>query len=132
MFAQNFKTPADLGINDAEFEALLKVLGMLERGDLKHQPDDNLPIMPNGFSMNTWLMESRCGTLGCIKGWARVVSRDYELFADYTRNDTVYGLFTVDHLHEKPWSEISTEEAAIALRNYLTSGEPRWAEALAE
>ena len=31
MLAQNFKTPADLEITDIVFEALVKVLGMLER-----------------------------------------------------------------------------------------------------
>jgi hypothetical protein len=35
MLAQNFKTPAALGISDAEFEALVKALGMLEREEIK-------------------------------------------------------------------------------------------------
>lgn len=35
MLAQNFKTPADLDLPNPEFEALVKVLGMLERGEIK-------------------------------------------------------------------------------------------------
>jgi hypothetical protein len=31
MLAQNFKTAADLGIKDIDLDALIKVLGMLER-----------------------------------------------------------------------------------------------------
>lgn len=40
MLAQNFKTAADLDLADAEFEALVKVLGMLERGEIKQ------PLLP--------------------------------------------------------------------------------------
>lgn len=34
MLAQNFKTPADLKIDDDDFEALVKVLGMFERAEV--------------------------------------------------------------------------------------------------
>jgi hypothetical protein len=34
MLAQNFKTAAELDLSDAEIKALVKVLGILERGEL--------------------------------------------------------------------------------------------------
>jgi hypothetical protein len=34
MLANNFMTPSALGLSDVEFESLVKVLGMLERGDI--------------------------------------------------------------------------------------------------
>jgi hypothetical protein len=70
MLAQNFKTSVDLGIEEREFDALLDVLGMLERGELVHITDPMCPTVPNGFNMADWLNDTACGTAGCIGGWA--------------------------------------------------------------
>lgn len=126
MLAQNFKTPADLGITAAEFDALVKVLGMLERGELTHDHWD-CPSVPNGFSMIEYITETQCGTVACIAGWADKIA------------DTTFAsrhLFNLpralDELFSGPTrGDASPSQAAIALRNYLTHGEPRWDEALA-
>ena len=140
MLAQNFKTPADLGISDAEFEALVKVLGMLERGEIKNTPPRARYIVgapihvteceraPTHFSMGYEVAYHDCGTSCCIMGWARWVGDDDRLFRDATSiNHSAQPLFY-------PYNDGILERrvgiGAIALRNYLTHGEPRWEEAL--
>lgn len=134
MLAQNFKTPADLGLIDIEFEALVKVLGMLERDELVHYPipvkDWNIVLKPqkhreNWFHMNCWLWERDCGTIHCIGGWAEAIMG--QKFQSRTPERTA--LFFPD---EKKGYDATPSQAAIALRNYLTFGEPRWSEAIAE
>ncbi len=141
MLAQNFKTPTDLGITDAEFNALFKVLGMLERGELEHMRADVFDPGPLGGHtpqfFNMCLVESQndCGTACCIMGWARFIAHDRSLF--HSRTLAASDLFRISHTDGtifiypgKFSSDILPSDAAIALRNYLTHGEPRWAEAL--
>jgi hypothetical protein len=137
MLAQNFKTPAALRIKDAEFKALLKVLGMLERGEIVAMPKTanflgkvsyNTPLC--GFAMATSRHDTECGTVGCILGWVCFIAEDQNLFRDATlRSHSAHELF---YPSGPAITLRRTEPAAIAVRNYLTFGEPRWAEALAE
>lgn len=134
MLAQNFKTPAELQITDAEFEALVKVLGMLERGDIK----------PSKFSMHhpgdqdTWTIDD-CGTPACIAGWARYVAGD-RIFDRAAYSPSPYSqelsnLFMMGRARcDWPASPFlaTPHQAAIALRGYLTTGQTRWDEALAD
>lgn len=133
MLAQNFKTASALRITDAEFDALVRVLGALERGELIHVPDrhETLPF-PKGqssFNMNLWNAPSNedCGTVHCIGGWA-------EQFGGITwglpRPIALTALFYPPLKAKVGYDDITTAQAAIALRNYLTHGEPRWEEAL--
>ena len=62
MLANNFMTPSALGISDAELDALVKVLGMLERGEI---PEDQ-------FTMRR--VQHPCRTPACLCGWANHVS----------------------------------------------------------
>ena len=62
MLASNFMAPSALGISEVEFDALVKVLGMLERGEI---PDDQ-------FTMRR--IQHPCGTPACLCGWANHVS----------------------------------------------------------
>lgn len=132
MLAQNLKTSTELGILDAEFEALLKVLGMLERGELRHSfPLDAIRKTSIGFSMNFWGYEPpavACGTVHCIGGWAEAILG--KPFKHYDRKSNLGRLFWPRQV--AGWDRITPSHAAIALRNYLTHGEPRWAETLAE
>lgn len=133
MLAQNFKTPSELGISDAEFDALYKVLGMLERGELVHhqyRSSSEKRELIKGFNMAGWPCpgtKDECGTVGCIGGWAEVIGqlhftpnsfkRLHPLFYPKPRSTSLYG-------------NITPAQAAIALRSYLTSGDPCWDEAL--
>lgn len=137
MLANNFKTPKALGISEIEFEALVQVLGMLERGEIS---DDQ-------FTMRR--VQHPCRTPACICGWANHVSggRAFPLqpkprlsmiptsetlsprWNDFPK--PVQNLFAFGGRATDPVYAATPSQAAIALRNFLTDGEPRWAEALA-
>ncbi len=132
MLAQSFKTPEDLGLRDIEFNSLVTVLGMLEREELEffdhdkrvfHELTKCVPT-PKFFSMAYWSALTSCGSVCCIGGTAEVIGRFK--FSDETPElfRLLYGPFgALSH-------EITPAQAAVALRNYLTYGEPRWGEAL--
>lgn len=121
MLAQNFKTPAELKITDAEFGALYQVLGMLERDEIPHHLFDMCIVG-----------EPECGTPGCIKGWARAISGQKFLQLKIPRNldDLFFPGDSTRHFKRSPYTA-TPNEAAIALRSYLTHGEARWHEAMA-
>lgn len=138
MLAQNFKTPAELEITDSEFEALHKVLRMLEREEVPHVsgrtplPSSKIGV-PNGFNMGFVYSAHDCGTACCIVGWARFFAGDKTLLLR-TKTAELEDLFCMGRptsgLNRGKFSDnITPSEAAIALRNYLTHGEPRWEEA---
>jgi len=127
---ENFKTPADLGISDVEFESLVKVLGMLEREEIE----------PNQFDMSTVM--DKCGTPACLCGWANFISGrrafpfvtaawggmpDWQSMPGSLKRLFAYGAESGHRVYEA-----TPAQAAIALRNYLTFGEARWEETLAE
>lgn len=126
MLAQNFKTAAELGITDPEFDALSQVLGMLERNELAYHRS-LMPIVANGFNMGLIHRHDHCGTVACIYGWAKTLHKSFM----GGRTDNLMDLFCGEG---RPAGfelrDITDEQAAIALRNYLTHGEPRWAETL--
>lgn len=130
MLAQSFKSAAELQISEAEQDALIKVLGMLERGEIDAEH----------FNMDSYLNE--CGTVGCIAGWAYLVSNE-AAFPEVSRDcpkspargqHALMKLFRcgLGDLFARPSRKTSPDQAAIALRSYLTTGEANWAEALAE
>lgn len=137
MLANNFMPPSALGLSDVEFESLVKVLGMLERGEI---PDGE-------FTMRR--VQHPCRTPACLCGWANHVSagRAFPLHAKpglTVFSSKTYGprwrdmprrlqeLFAYGGRPIDPVYVATPSQAAIALRNYLTHGEARWAEALAE
>jgi hypothetical protein len=141
MLAQSFLSAADLGISDIQHQSLVTVLGMLERGELVHAkyPIAKMFRGPNEFNMAATLDESTdCGSIGCICGWAHLVS-GRKAFAEFF--DEKPG-----SLEEMPvslrrlfrfggaWGSlcaIQPEQAATALRSYLTTGDAKWHEAVA-
>lgn len=137
MLAQNFKTAADLRISEAGHGALIKVLGMLERGEIKHQPilDFYEPLTritrAVGFNMFDFYSRGDCGTVCCLCGWAEVVGElePFSLAAERLKNHALDVLFEPDR-SLSPREDITATEAAAALRSYLSTGEANWAEAL--
>ncbi len=122
MLAQNFMRPEALGISDKEFESLVKVLGMLGREE----------IPPEDFRMDA----VRCGTAACLKGWCQIVSLDNAMFVGcWDSSDSRHRPAGLNRLFGYAGNVTEKNptraQAAIALRNYLTTGEPRWSEALA-
>jgi hypothetical protein len=128
MLAQNIKTAKELGLANVEVEALVTVLRMLEREDIARE----------AFHMGRF--QNECRTPACLCGWAHHISggRAFpELSAHhgplmlYRRvGPSISELFRLTAARESG-GEITPAQAAIALRNYLTHGEPRWAEAMA-
>lgn len=136
MLANNFMPPSALGLSDVEFESLVKVLGMLERGE----------IGEDEFTMRR--VQHPCRTPACLCGWANHVSggRAFPLEAKpgpTIFSQSTYGprwsamprpvreLFGYGGRATDPVYAATPAQAAIALRSYLTRGEARWAEALA-
>jgi hypothetical protein len=128
MLAQNFLDPDMLGISPTAQAALIKVLGMLERGELHHcrRGDD---IRPNGFNLANHRVELTCGTVACIAGWADIAARPHRLnlLRQAAKSAALADLFAPENLS---WHTVRPEQAACALRNYLTLGEARWADAM--
>jgi hypothetical protein len=137
MLANNFMAPSALGLSDVEFESLVKVLGMLERGEI----DDDQ------FTMRR--VQHPCRTPACLCGWANHVSggRAFPLeakpgFIVFSKSAAkprwsamprrVQELFGYGGRATDPVYLASPSQAATALRSFLTHGEARWAEALAD
>jgi hypothetical protein len=130
MLAQNFKAPTDLGIRDDEFQSLVTVLRRFERQEV---PAERLDMWS--------LAEPRCGTPACIAGFARYeqpgVFNRWENGRERTWPQGLQNLFWMSSDNEtcaaiSKNNPPSIEQAAIAIRNYLTHGDPRWEEAFAE
>jgi hypothetical protein len=130
MLAQNFKTATELKISEEEQAALIKVLGMLERGELVDAPSC-FYITHNGFNMNC--QGEGCGTAACIGGWVATIIgvRQKTYVNSYRPFDSMITRVRVKNnckLSDLYWSQTSAKvaEAAIALRNYLTTGDAQW------
>ena len=124
MLAQNFMTAADLGITEAELDALIKVLGMLERGELI---DARTPKQrgKNLFHMSEW--GRGCGTAACIGGYVALLTKqDQHDYVNYKHSAPLNNLYW-----GTTFRGAKVSQAAIALRSYLTTGEANWDEALA-
>lgn len=140
MLARSFLSAEQLGLEEAEHTALIKVLHMLERGEIAYYDAGDtadgkyLRTKPIGFNMQAFYAKAGCGTIHCMAGWAEIVGRldPYQLAIKRLGNNTtanqLYELFEAPN-HDVP--TITPAQAAHALSNYLTTGEPRWAEALA-
>lgn len=132
MLAQNLKTAAELGLIDSEYRALIATLHAFERGEVA------------GIDMS--LYRHNCGSPSCICGWAYHLSAG-AAFPELAKVRDLAGHQEVNcALGERLPNEVqklfglsgslcldgaTPETAAIALRTYLSTGEARWAEALA-
>lgn len=117
------KTAEELGLKPKEYNALVQTLALFENGQVpKHLFDMSRIGRPS------------CGTPGCILGWAQAVvpgafmGNDWQPWAfmlnDYFPDNKTAGeichLFSPIHRWARP------EHAAMALRNYLTTGHADW------
>lgn len=138
MLASSFLSADQLGLSPLQHEALIGVLRMLERGELRHvsvEPDYGDYVVPDGFNMGVF----SCGSVHCIGGWA---DRLYGTkFADLSlawgegqdrRFLATYELLYGDHESAVDLEDITVAQAAEALRNYLTTGNARWLQVLGE
>lgn len=139
MLAQNFQTPTELQISNAEYNALVHILGMMERGELKHHHVGYYqklvgppPKFSGLFNMCHVKTVTSCGTVACILGAAQLLFGD-DLFAEqwcnwkYQGTKSAVSQLFVPEARSDYWLDITVEQAATALRNYLTTGEASWA-----
>ncbi len=132
MLAQNFKEPKALKISDEEFVALVSVLGMLERSELTHRPALD-PHGDDGFNMGTVGSKTSCGTVACIGGWVAFLNGKslYEAVQYvYRAHGRLKNLFYPPERFD--YDDITTEQAAMAIRNFLTTGAPRWTDVMSD
>lgn len=126
MLAQSFMTAADLGIEEVERQALIKVLGMLERGELHDAKDADEG--ENLFCMS--MTGAGCGTPACIGGWVAVIL-DIDQY-DYVWSHAGKSLADLYFGYNDGDVYPSVATAAIALRSKLSSGDARWDLALSD
>ena len=125
MLARSFLSASDLGISEVEREALITTLFAFERGEISN------------FTMRHF--RETCGTPACICGWANYFSGG-RAFAEVS---SMSGVLATKRLHGRlprqlqylfdiqgfPEQAAATPtQAAAALANYLTRGEPHWEE----
>jgi hypothetical protein len=135
MLAQNFMTAEVLGIKPEWRDALITVLGMMERGELVYVTRDELARMPTTdtadftghFSMQHWNWPKTCGSVCCIGGTAEWIGGVW--FDDVRCRNSGEHITLGELFYDYP-GDPTIEQAARALRNYLTLGDPRWAEAM--
>lgn len=139
MLAQSFKSADELGISEMQKDALAKTLVLLETGRLTHAPS---PVRETDgyresdeftghFNMARWRAAEECGTVCCIAGTAELVGT-VTFDPDCDDNEALFDLFWVgDSQFGGDISHITPEQAARALRSYLTTGKARWDLALA-
>jgi hypothetical protein len=143
MLAQSFKTAVELYLTDEQRTALIEVLALLETEKLPHIP--NLFLGPwssryvrgQYFNMGKWLENYNCGTVSCIAGTACLISGNGALFNSVRRPSGLVGmLFSRKHRtlrrlffpNVRSFDDITTEQAATALRSFLTTGDFDWHE----
>jgi hypothetical protein len=84
MLAQNFMSAEQLKIEPDMHNALIKLLGMMERGEIEHMPvpDGSYdigaavyrgPIDAAKFNMRKVVTEHECGTVMCILGYTEAI-----------------------------------------------------------
>jgi hypothetical protein len=129
MLARNFLDASTLKVSENELQALIKVLGMLERDEFEHHTERKDIRNKYGFNMGCYHSlrsnEHSCGTQGCIMGWANYF--DNTTFSDISESSSdieVLNLFYADFASRL--TSVRPEQAAQALRNFLTTGKSDW------
>jgi hypothetical protein len=128
MLAQNFKTAKDLKITEPQREALMKTLVLMETDKLIHVVEQSQycevsPQFTGHFNMCDWKGKIGCGTVCCIGGTAELVGA---VSFQGKLDDNLQKLFFPDVAYYDYWIFITVDQAAQALRNYLTTGKANW------
>lgn len=90
-------------------------------------------LMKDHFNMNFWSIKENCGSVHCIGGILSL--KGYSVVASLHGP----GLEELFFMTSRPWDaeldeimeNITPEQAAQAIDNYLSSGDPKWKEILA-
>jgi hypothetical protein len=149
MLAQSFKSAAELKISEKQFAALQKVLVLFETEQINYGKIPRTYSYINGnythtytaecevpatktfkFNLAAWIVKDKsCGTVACIGGAASMVGN--VSFVGWSDHSGLSRLFNPASIEGK-FKKVSVTQAARALRNYLTTGYPRWREVMKE
>lgn len=145
MLAQNFKSAVELAISEKHRDALIKTLVLFETGKLKHTSYYEGYISNGNFSglfnisnskfsglfnMGCWRRRSPCGTVACIGGTAEMIGNVSFFYANCDTETELFKLFYPRVYY--PLDMITVEQAARALRNYLSDSCADWQRVLWE
>lgn len=139
MLAAVYLSARRLGLSDAERDGLVGVLEGLERGWFVHlRPGEVAGDYSVGFAFNMGWFD--CRTTACIAGWSDLMhgTRFVRGYSGRSKRKGTLGRALQDLFYGREGrqhfelSEITTGQAAAALRNYLTTGFPLWGEVLSE
>lgn len=140
----SFLSADTLGIEETEREALLRVLEALESGQIVYDP--TCSEAKRGFNFASVVARHDDVWCACILGWSKLLSGDerpFEMYVSKLAFDPVRRILPISRRLDalldlffgpidKKW-ELSAprpEQAAQALRNYLTTGLSRWNEVM--
>lgn len=137
MLARNFKSATDLRISEEEYEALIAVLGMLERGELVYAEYPNIRRTDDTKLFNMNNSGGECGTPACIGGWVailmgRCLGTGYNSVCHYVSSCD----YEKHPLQDLYWNDAAlnmnatVEQAAMAVRSFLTTGKAKWKKVL--
>lgn len=138
-----YMSAENLRIAEHTRDALIWVLGMLEAGELEQWKG---MTAGNKFDMGTAARRTGCGTAGCIAGWASIhmqgikpnaagiyimTEEQADIASDFcadAHGDLARLFYAMDLTGRNSFSldEVRPDQAAKALRNYLTTGRPSW------
>lgn len=134
-----FLSAERLGVSQKARDALITVLGMMERGEIKHAKmfaqelvcvvGASMPDRLNGMQMARVWSYAECGTAGCLLGWARWVADDITLITGSERDDNkeLLNLFCMGgYSGTKSVFDLTPADVAPALRGWLTNGTVVW------
>ena len=123
MLARTFKTAAELGLRENEYDALCNVLWMAEDGT----------IQPEKINM----LHFHCGTAHCLAGWAHTIDATaFPEIAHVDGSDQIINQSCMNILrtrlpnplrdlfgiHETWMMRVNPQKAISALRSYLETG----------
>lgn len=131
MLARSFLTPEELNISDKQFDALVQVLGMLERGELPWHTKKAVLPLDVGFNMAKWpsRLEGNCGSVGCIGYWCEKMGGAPRWEFELNKTTEIGKLFYPHGFGA--FATITMDQGMQALSNYLTTGKADWAGVLA-
>lgn len=137
-----FLYPNELEISDAEYDALIEILGWLEHDQFVHA-HDHLFGSVHGFNMNSTLDSNGQCALGCIGGWMYAImwrnqtsrtSNAYKYVRLGGHSEALTKLFypESDEYLLPDIEQITPAMALKAVTNFLMTGDPDWPSACFE
>lgn len=118
-----FKSASELGLNDLQYEGLIKVLDYFENTKVVHNKSIE-EIEGMTFNMGIWRMQHSCGSVCCIGGSA-------DALMTYPTHMTLYPQYELPReckrlFFDSLGNDTTPKQAAVALRGYLETGRTDW------